>query len=327
MHEENDSFIFGATPYETSPVLCIGDYGGAGVVGAANIRVIEEMIAEEAKRGDLEGLKPRIQTAVVRLCSSELRHIREHTEERKRKRPFISVLSDERARAVVAALRKRPMAILEIGDHGFRQLWINRLWEEGADTLDALSDYPAIDDEAVSETETEWMWRDFDDYGADDILKKVEDGDCDVSISDFLQCAPDSLATALKRSAMAHAMRDCSGDMVTYEHASTCFHAENIAPAFGDYLRDWIKGDIAAFHEMHAAELVRGQLALDLGEDIPAHPYSEADYDAAWTAYYVAVEEHYRCPMGLHPDHEERVEKAFSIRASKAFRAPLQEAA
>lgn len=135
-------------PYITHPVLCYGDYGGAGTVGHANIRYIQEV----AKKNEWD----------IDTCSLNA----------------MSDLSWSQSYEVDKAHWKEigmPPIIQAWAYPGFEQIFVCEYFKELADELDTLDDYPIFDDEMNSIIEMEWQDLAWDDYVLREFIKFVDE--------------------------------------------------------------------------------------------------------------------------------------------------------
>lgn len=152
----SDKFTINGITYATDSALSFGDYGGAGSVGRANI----DLILED-KTLSIDpisyGLTSRIQDLNGRGKDS-LRDIHEH------------VYGADTYFGEEPGPWTAPDGFHAQGSYGSETIWL-KLDEDGRnEILDALADYPCIDDEAVSAVEMEWENEAFDNWAESDLM-------------------------------------------------------------------------------------------------------------------------------------------------------------
>lgn len=176
---------FGRETWVGPDACSFGDYGGYGSIGRANI----DEVLEQAR------------DSVAQMSFSDFHSFIEFTEKR-RKPTYRGCFEDlvETARK----LRNRPDAIHVAGDYGSECVLIRQGWEWGKETTDALEDYPCIDDERVSEVETEWEQEAWKDWLRNDLSRHMgRDGYSELEL--FFDGLDDDGAWTLYREAMEEA--------------------------------------------------------------------------------------------------------------------------
>lgn len=123
--------------FVSSPVLLFGDYAGAGAVGVANVRVLSE--------------DPALRDRTMEVSASRIDN------------PYFSV---DIGREVAFS------RLLLIG-FGFdaTQAYIRQDADDVGGYTASLSDYPSLDDEAVSGVEWEWESEAVESWAADDLVR------------------------------------------------------------------------------------------------------------------------------------------------------------
>lgn len=290
MTSENE-LKFGGQVWTSHDCLIVGDYGDAGTIGEANLRELKRMI-------DAENAGHKVE----RLCASDIRYLQGRTEDRakgKKPHPHGGNTDDQLAR-LARVMRGKPWMIVAVGSHGFKQAWVNQIWEAGNEAVNALHDYPLINDESIYAVEEEWIERDLADYGADDIERGVNHEAWD-GYRELLDAISEDMRKALQRRAFDYARQCCDEDgkqAVIFEHSSCYFHADELAPYYLEFISEWIETDKALFTQMVAAELLRGQCVLPFITDslvLPAEMVTMAH-----DAYRAAIEAS-QAPEGLEP--------------------------
>lgn len=155
----DDTFRINGVTYATSPVLSCGDYGGAGSIGRANINCI---LSDKSLSVDPIGYG----------FTSEIQDLN--------KRGIDSVAD------IVAFTHQgasyfgdgdwcAPDAFHAVGSYGSETVWLKLDNDGENETLNALADYPAIDDGAVSEVEMQWESEAFDSWLESDLIRTLDD--------------------------------------------------------------------------------------------------------------------------------------------------------
>ncbi len=155
---ETTTLIIGNTKYLSTPSLTFGDYGGSGSVGLANIEELEKLAGEENTFHTWEHLHYDDGTGTYTPLHDDTDlHLQ---------------VNDE-----------PPKVIVMEGGYSSKTAYVLADWEEGMETFNALSDYPCINDEAVSLVELRWEDEALESYLLDDLnrtlpegLKEVADG-------------------------------------------------------------------------------------------------------------------------------------------------------
>ena len=142
------SFLGGdAIPYVTHDLLVVGDYGGAGSVGAANIAFLLEQfgscagewaVSDGDSYRDTNGVYPSLEVSTA----------------------------------------QEPLVVRK-GVYGYAQAYVlESAWlEKGYE----LEDYAILDDDTLSRTEEEWIEAAWDDYGKRELQSSLESLELGVS--------------------------------------------------------------------------------------------------------------------------------------------------
>lgn len=125
--------IIEGTKYITHSTLQFGDYGGAGSVGAANIRDIKR------------------ENTFVEIYMSDI---------------------DNDYRAPLFDDMPAPDVISAVGAYGSETVYVRSdIWE--ANEYDCLDDYPLLSDETHSDIEMQWEREAFTDYASHDLYRDL----------------------------------------------------------------------------------------------------------------------------------------------------------
>lgn len=179
----------------TDGALAVGDYGGSGTVGEANQRALKE-IAED--------LGHEVLTLSYRAWE-RYREDRAWSDDEE--------VGDHR--------------IVELyGSHGSRTLWVRGDVPEFKEVLDALSDYPLIDEEIHSQVEVEWEESAWERWVRADLLATLDDD---------AQEAAEGLDDGILFQAYRDALEACN-EYPTHEHAGTYVDVARIADTFAELL-------------------------------------------------------------------------------------------
>lgn len=134
-----------------SPSACtFGDYGGAGSVGLSNIRSI---LASAEKEG--LDVFDTFFSDIERASATE-------------KPGSYAMDSELELRAAIKA-RRKPIVLHVSGGYSSETVYIKRHSLLAHETLEALADYPSLDDDAVSAIESEWESEAFDSWLLSDL--------------------------------------------------------------------------------------------------------------------------------------------------------------
>lgn len=145
-----DSRTINGITFITNSALSVGDYGGAGSVGQANIQTLHSIINEEQL-------------------------ILEHVTYREWDNAGGYYGSDSTDKRITEA-----HAVELYGGHGSKTIWVREDCEALAECVNALSDYPLIDEEEHSRVEMEWEQEAWDNYVREDLYATLrEDSDAE----------------------------------------------------------------------------------------------------------------------------------------------------
>lgn len=179
--------------YESDDSLVFGDYGGAGSVGKANIKVLQEQFPDFIDMGmDYEAIE----------------------------RGWKEVDQFDPANP--------PILIMAYGGYGSEQAWLLSDNEEVQDILRGLADYPAIDDEAISEIEMEWESEAWESWLRSDLMK---------TLPEELEEAADELPDEELFEAYRQAM-DETNTYPTPEYNGVHVDVDRISGAFAEILAE-----------------------------------------------------------------------------------------
>jgi hypothetical protein len=202
----DETTINGIT-YITDSALTCGDYGGAGSVGVANLRSLEAMADESGSTGlDQDEEIDQMHTTYAHF---------------ERMRKGWAWEGDYEIDA--------PLVFLS-GAYGSRTAWVRADHEELAEVVNALSDYPLIDDEECSKVEMEWEDEAWDSWIRSELLRSIEDDLTDKI--DALEAQGkdlDSLLYQAYRDAMER-----ENEYPTPEHYGVHVAVDRIADTFAD---------------------------------------------------------------------------------------------
>jgi len=147
-HLDMESIKIDGRKYVSHGSWCFGDYGGAGSVGLANIRVLTD---------ECEG-------RIVSCGSDTLQHISEGC-------PYgLGADTLEEIRA------ERPWMISAGGSYGGEQVWIRKpLAIRCRDWLESVQEYSALSDDEVSRVEMEWEEEAWESWIRSDLIRTLPD--------------------------------------------------------------------------------------------------------------------------------------------------------
>lgn len=196
--------------------LTIGDYGGAGDVGLANLRVlkeeyagrIEQYAAGEWRDAEEDGYALDFVTRDYRL---------------------IDVPRNLCPGADVDA-------VLVYYDYGGEQIFL-RDSEAARETMRALDNYPCLDDEEVSRVEMEWEQEAWESWLRSDLVRTLDE-----EVQDKLdEYAPDEAEEILRES--YHAAMEICNEYPTPEYSGVHVNVDRIAKTFGEQVLERIGKD------------------------------------------------------------------------------------
>jgi len=204
------SITIGDTAYVSHSSLEFGDYGGAGSVGLANIRVL------------------------IDANSDSVQQVSMHFIDRfQRKRPMLHYLTDSEQIALDDITKDHPAILSAYGDYGSRQVWVRKDIAEQPDygswyrsLLEALDNYPLLDEEESSRVEMEWEEEAWKDWLKHDLLKTIDDDD---ALSEYASLLNDSELFQCCRRAM-----DATNEYAVAEYSNVYVDIDRIADAFRD---------------------------------------------------------------------------------------------
>ena len=190
----------------TDDALCIGDYGGAGSVGAANIKSLMETHSATFEQWSMSTWDR----------GDTLQYNREtgHSEWTP-----VSPAADT-------------TLIITRGSYSSEQAWLLDT-PDARETIDALADYPCIDDEAVSEIETEWETEAWASWLKSDLLRAI--GRIDTDLRDLVDDFDDTDLWTAYRAAM-----DDTNTYPEAEYSGVHVDVDRIADAFAQHVIDAI---------------------------------------------------------------------------------------
>jgi hypothetical protein len=195
--------------YVSHDSLTFGDYGGAGNVGLANIRVLIDANAESVEQVSMSFIY-RFERQPELRC----------------------YLLDSETRDLETIARDKPAILDAYGDYGSRQVWVRKDVAEQDDygsryrsLLDALDNYPLLDEEEDSHVEMEWEMEAWSDWLKGDLLRTIQD---DEALDEYASMLTDSELFECYR----HAMEE-TNTYSTPEYSGVHVDLDRIAPAFG----------------------------------------------------------------------------------------------
>jgi hypothetical protein len=141
---ENSRTINGIT-FITNSALSVGDYGGAGSVGQANLQSIKSIINSE---------QLVLENATYREWNNAGGY-------------YGSNSTDKRI--------TKAHAVELYGGYGSKTIWVREDCDALAECVNALSDYPLIDDEEHSRVEMEWEQEAWDNYVREDLERTLKE--------------------------------------------------------------------------------------------------------------------------------------------------------
>mgnify|MGYP004447198969 CR=1 FL=1 len=177
------------TSYVSPDSCAFGDYGGAGALGLANIKDLLATTKNilELSFGDISD--------IIRLNENGVDSIKDIQANIISK--FSALHPDNNHKF------KQPNIIHVFGDYGSETVYINE--SKYSDTLEALADYPCIDEETLSQIESDWEIEAFNDYASSDLKNKLPENE-----QDKLNSLPIEKQNLIVWNAYRQAMEDCN---------------------------------------------------------------------------------------------------------------------
>jgi hypothetical protein len=201
--------------YVSHDSLTFGDYGGASSVGLANIRVLIEQNSDSVESVSMTFID-RFQRKPAMLC----------------------YLLDSEQIALDDITKDAPAILDAYGDFGSRQVWVRKDVAEQEEygsryrgLLEALDNYPLLDEEEDSRVEMEWEEEAWRDWLKSDLLRTIEDDE------DYL----DEYASILTDSDLFECYRHTMEETNTYpvaEYSNVYVDVDRIADAFRKAIED-----------------------------------------------------------------------------------------
>lgn len=217
MYEQ--AFTINGVTFATLPALSFGHYGGAGSIGRANINCI------------LEDKSLKIDPISYGLVTD----IQECNARGKDSVADIVALLYGADKYFGDGPYSAPDAVHAQGSYGSETVWL-RLDDNGNnETLDALCDYPVIDDEAVSAVESQWEEDAFDSWLESDLIRALSD-----SLQDTLYDIPNDKRMDLTWTAYRAAMEECNEYPVP-EYDGIYVDVDRISDAFARHVSEALK--------------------------------------------------------------------------------------
>ena len=194
--------------YVSHDCWVFGDYGGAGDIGLANIRVLAD---------ECEG-------HLVECPMGDLRYVLEGC-------PY--GLGEDTLREIQ---QERPWAIRTYGDYSSEQIWIRkplafRVSSHGfrGDTwAEQMDSYPCLSDEEAGKVTMEWEEEAWESWLKSDLIR---------SLPEDLREVAEGMDDSALREAYGQAMEE-TNTYPTPEYSGVHVDVERIAEAFADHVRD-----------------------------------------------------------------------------------------
>ena len=187
--------LIGDVEYVGHDLLEVGDYGGSGIVGHANIRALEESDDFESNQimyyGNFEAS--------------------DHAD---------MVLRED---IIFAADVEKTDLIFLKGGMGSHSAWIRADHPKADETIGALENYPALNDEIVTEVQQEWEDKAWEGQIRGDLLKVID--------PDLAEALEDKLDEQGLRSLYGQAMQK-SNTQVHYEQSGAYVDVDEVKGAF-----------------------------------------------------------------------------------------------
>lgn len=230
------------------PSCCsFGDHGGAGDVGRSNIDIICE----------------RAGNSTVSISYEDLHEFLKYIE--RRRQPYFGGYYNETVE-MAHKLRTRPNVIRVTGAYAGECVLIREGWEEGAEILAQLDEYPILDDDACGAVVLQWEQEAWESYVSGDIWRKlargIESGDFDVS--EYWDSKSDDDKWTLYR----NAMEESNTDPVA-EYNGVHIDIGAIMPHIKAALLGQFQADVKAATQTALREYHANQGALLAGEYLP----------------------------------------------------------
>ena len=199
--------------YLTHSSLTTGDYGGAGSVGVANLRVLANIVEELAKEDDAP-------------LTTEVHHVGHSRWQRATEGRAWS--DDDPIESAV---------VIVCYAYGGQQAWVREDVEDLAECIACLEGYPLLDDEEHSAVETEWEEEAWESWLRDDLLRTLDDETREV-VEDALSSDDIALGVAAEdalHNAYIAAMQS-ENEYPVSEHSGVYVDVSRIADAFAAHL-------------------------------------------------------------------------------------------
>jgi hypothetical protein len=200
--------------YVSHDSLTFGDYGGAGSVGLANIRVLIDANSDSVESISMSFID-RFQRTPAMLC----------------------YLLDSEQTALDDITRDKTAILDAYGDYGSRQVWVRKDVAEQEEygsryrsLLEALDNYPLLDEEEDSRVEMEWEAEAWRDWLKSDLLRTLED---DEPLEEYASMLTDSELFECYRRAMEE-----TNTYPVAEYSNVYVDVDRIAPAFREAIED-----------------------------------------------------------------------------------------